>query len=176
VEVKIMKRGWDRQVAQDFFQATRGPLRAYVRRRVRDRWEQEEVVQAACAGAFLDPTFDAGRPDAFGFVKKRAGWLVKDHGRQQRRGPAPLPAFLTDRRAERPGDALERLEVQAAVRRAVSGLPAGYRSVLLLHLEGLDHAEAAARLRVPVKVFYLRFHRAKAALRRLLENEMALVR
>ena len=59
------------------------------------------------------------------------------------------------------------------VRKAIDRLPANYRTVLLLRdVEELDTDEAAAILGVTPNAVKTRLHRARQALRTLLEREL----
>ena len=89
-----------------------------------------------------------------------------------------LPAFIPDgyqkKRSEpwRLGDAssIEAEETRALVRRCIDELPDGYREVLLLRdIEGLDTAEAAHALGLTENAVKTRLHRARQALRELLD-------
>jgi len=73
---------------------------------------------------------------------------------------------------ETPADVrLERHETRAAVRRCINRLPERYRTVLLLRdIEDLDTAETADRLGVTRNTVKTRLHRARQALRTLLER------
>lgn len=67
-------------------------------------------------------------------------------------------------------DLLQRAGTQRAVRRAIDQLPASYRSVLLLRdIEGYDTRETAALLGIGVSAAKVRLHRARMALKALLE-------
>ena len=60
----------------------------------------------------------------------------------------------------------ERAELGAVIDAEIARLPARYRSaVVLCHLEGLSHNQAARRLRCPVGTVESRLHRAKERLR-----------
>lgn len=92
-----------------------------------------------------------------------------------------LPAFVEDGHAARPSRpwpthaggglaGLERGEVLALVREKISELPEGYRDVLLLRdIEGLDTAATAAALEMTQTAVKTRLHRARQALRELLD-------
>lgn len=63
-------------------------------------------------------------------------------------------------------DPCERAELRAAIDAEIARLPAHYRSaVVLCHLEGLSHEQAARRLRCPVGTVQSRLHRARERLR-----------
>jgi RNA polymerase sigma-70 factor (ECF subfamily) len=65
---------------------------------------------------------------------------------------------------------LERAELCAAVRRAIAGLPEPYRDVLVLRdLEGLSTLEAARVIGENENTTKIRLHRARLALRALLD-------
>jgi RNA polymerase sigma-70 factor (ECF subfamily) len=66
---------------------------------------------------------------------------------------------------------LERQEVQAVVRECIDQLPDGYRTILILRdIEELDTGETAALLGVSKSLAKTRLHRARQALRTLLER------
>jgi RNA polymerase sigma-70 factor (ECF subfamily) len=68
--------------------------------------------------------------------------------------------------------ALERQETRALVRRAIDALPDSYRTALVLRdIEELDMAEVASMLRITPNAAKVRVHRARQALRTLLDRE-----
>ncbi len=92
-----------------------------------------------------------------------------------------LPRFDRTGHREDPGPAwtpitesgIERDRVRRMVREAIGRLPDGYREVLVLRdLEGLDTAETAAALDMTPGAVKTRLHRARQALRTLLEPHM----
>jgi len=90
-----------------------------------------------------------------------------------------LPRFDEDGRFAEPvvpweTDALlERHETRALVRRAIDRLPESYRTVLVLRdIEELDTEETAVALGLQVNAVKTRLHRARQALRTLIEREM----
>jgi RNA polymerase sigma-70 factor (ECF subfamily) len=76
-------------------------------------------------------------------------------------------------RSPEPLDALERRETRELVRGLIDELPTDYRTVLLLRdIEGLDTKETAELLGVTPNAAKIRLHRARLALRTLLDPHM----
>ena len=92
-----------------------------------------------------------------------------------------LPTFLDDGHSavcysdwDEPADEmLERAETRAMVRAAIDELPESYRTVLVLRdIEELDTAEAAELLGVTANAVKIRLHRARQALRELIDRRL----
>src|SRR5262249_4583865 len=93
-----------------------------------------------------------------------------------------LPRFFEDgHRVDEPAewrspaqlDALERQETRPLVRGQIARLAADYRTVLMHRdIEGLDTKETAELLGVPPNAAKIRLHRARLALRTLLDPHM----
>ena len=92
-----------------------------------------------------------------------------------------LPGFLEDGHMERPAspwrpegrDALERAELRALLREKIHELPEGYRNVLMLRdIEELDTEETAQLMGISHGAVKTRLHRARQALRQLLEPHL----
>ncbi len=82
------------------------------------------------------------------------------------------PAVLTSWR-EIPAEALEREELGALLRKAIEGLPAIYRNVVLLRdIEEMDGRETAAALGITEGAVKVRLHRARALLQRELTPKL----
>jgi len=82
------------------------------------------------------------------------------------------PAILTSWR-EIPSEALERQELGALLRKAIEGLPAIYRNVVLLRdIEEMDVRETAAALGITEGAVKVRLHRARALLQRELAPKL----
>jgi RNA polymerase sigma-70 factor (ECF subfamily) len=82
------------------------------------------------------------------------------------------PAMLTSWR-EVPLEALQRQELGGILRRAVDGLPAIYRNVVLLRdIEEMDVRETAAALGITEGAVKVRLHRARAMLQRELAPQL----
>lgn len=101
--------------------------------------------------------------------------------RQDRSIDDLLPAFLNDGHAREPADpwaeppaaAAERAELRAFVRQCIDELPENHRTVLLLRdIEGLDTRAAAELLQLDPGTLKVRLHRARQALRTLLDERM----
>ena len=93
-----------------------------------------------------------------------------------------LPGYLEDGHFERPAspwrsddlDPAEQHELRDLVLRSIHALPEGHRNVLLLRdIEDLDTEEAAQLLGISPGAVKTRLHRARQALRELLEPHLA---
>lgn len=89
-----------------------------------------------------------------------------------------LPTFLEDGHRDNPGPAwketseamLQRQETRSLVRACIARLPDAYRTVLLLRdIEELDTEETALLLEITPNAVKIRLHRARQALRTLLD-------
>jgi RNA polymerase sigma-70 factor (ECF subfamily) len=161
-------------------------LLAVSRRIVRDEEDARDAVQEAFVNAWKGlPRFAEG--------SRLSTWLHRIAVnaalmklRSRRRHPEEpiedlLPTFVEDGHQTRPSEpwsepadlALDREQLQALVRQAIDRLPETYRLVLLLRdIEGLDTAETAEVLGVTENAVKLRLHRARQALRTLLDPVM----
>jgi RNA polymerase sigma-70 factor (ECF subfamily) len=75
---------------------------------------------------------------------------------------------------EMPEDEIMRQETQSFVRRCIDMLPTMYRTALLLRdIEGYENEELAKHLGITVNAAKIRVHRARQALRTLLEPRFA---
>ena len=92
-----------------------------------------------------------------------------------------LPTFLEDGHStssytdwpEGADRLLERAEVRARVRASIDRLPATFRTVLLLRdIEELDTGEVAEALGISANAVKIRLHRARQALRELLDPHL----
>lgn len=146
-------------------------MRGLAYRLLADPHRMDDAVQEAYLKAFRAlPRFKPGRD--FG------GWLYRitynaciDDLRRRKRHPV-AEHDPTDPPSDRPGP--ERVVGAAeTVRRALAALPVDQRvTVVLVDGEGFDHAEAAKILGVAPGTVGSRLHRARAALRRVLGEEV----
>ncbi|MBL1288305.1 RNA polymerase sigma factor [Streptomyces sp. NPDC057067] len=143
-----------------------------------DWWTAEEVLSETFLAAWrtrqaIEPEGDSLRPWLLGIATNKARNANRGRGRRLAflaRRPAPEPvADIADATAGRVDDA-RRL---AAVQRALGGLRRQEREVLVLCVwSGLDYAEAAEALGVPVGTVRSRLSRARTRLRRLTDDEL----
>jgi len=158
-----------------------GRMLAVAGRLVGDGAEAKDVVQEAFLSAFR-------AIDRFEGTARLSTWLHRItvnaalmRLRSRRRHPEEpldpwLPQFEASGHLASPGEpwqpqsALEKAELRAEVRKRIDELPEIYRTVLMLRdIEGLENEEVAGLLGVNVGTVKTRLHRARMALRSLLD-------
>ena len=160
-----------------------GQLLVVARRILRNEEDARDAVQDAFLSAFKDISGFEGRSHlgtwlhrivvnaALGRLRglqrhpeKSIEDLLPHFGEGEHQLDPPAPWKAT------PATVLEQQESRELVRRCISQLPEGYRTILLLRdIEGLDTEEAARMLETSVGVVKTRLHRARQALRALLD-------
>jgi RNA polymerase sigma-70 factor (ECF subfamily) len=164
-----------------------GRMLATARRLVRNEDEAHDVVQEAFLSAFRAIDGFAGTAMLSTWLHRivvNAALMRLRTRRRRREEPIDglLPTFDGDghwaepvsRWATSADELLERRETRAIVREAIDELPVSYRTVLVLRdIEELDTDEAAAILRVTPNAVRTRLHRARQALRTLLDRRFA---
>jgi RNA polymerase sigma-70 factor (ECF subfamily) len=131
----------------------------YVRRRAANENEAEEITQSVFAQAPRSPTL--------AWLYTVAQRRLIDAHRRKRNATSPL-SEASDRAAEPQYGA----EVAAALRKALTGLPAKQREVVVLRLvEGRPFAEIAATLGITEPACKMRFVRGLASVRDVFEKE-----
>ena len=163
-----------------------GAMLAVARRTMRAEDDARDAVQDAMLAAFKSIRFF--REDA-----RLSTWLHRITVnaclmklRSARRRPTAriddlLPRFDdTGHRIEEEGEAFDYAAaadapaIRARVRACIEKLPESHRVVLLLRdIEELDTTETAARLGISIENVKTRLHRARQALKRLIEQECA---
>jgi RNA polymerase sigma-70 factor (ECF subfamily) len=168
-------RAGDEQVWEELVQRYAGPLHAVTRRYLRCNEDRADAVQDTFLAAFR-------ALDSFQGECKLWTWLyrivvnvslMKLRCQARRRfvsldtlSFAPAGSGLAAFFARVAGE-----ETRDQVRACIERLPASYRSVVLLrHVEELDTVRAAERLGISAEAVKTRLHRARQALRRLLED------
>jgi RNA polymerase sigma-70 factor (ECF subfamily) len=147
-----------------------------VRAILRDEDEVEDAMQQAWIQAYLHLAEFQGN-SAF------STWLVRIAAnealqRLRKRGPfAPVSVTGDEEDTMSPGDdPEERAAAREAIRlleRAIEALPPHHRLVFMLReVEGLSTAETAEALGIGEDAAKVRLHRARAALRKILEETM----
>lgn len=167
-----------------------GPrLWTVVRRILRDEDDAREALQDAFLSAFKAlPTFqgDARLSTWMHRIAVNAA-LMKWRSKSRRTAHETtvddlLPAFTETgchaepivTWSERPDEASIRAETAALVRERIQELPENVRIVLLLRdIEGLSYEEIAQRLEVTPNAAKIRVHRARQALKTLLEPKLS---
>ena len=160
-----------------------GHMLSVARRFLSNDADAQECVQDAFLSAFraLDRFDGRARLDTWLHRIVVNAALMKL--RRQRRHPERfieelLPAFASDGHQQAPARAwkdsgparIELAEIQTLVRQKIGELPESYRAVLLLRdIEEYDTETVAQMLEVSPAVVKVRLHRARQALRTLLE-------
>jgi len=160
-----------------------GRMLAVARRFLRDPEEARDVVQESFINAFRSL-------DSFSGSARLSTWLHRIvvnsalmRIRTRRRSPETpidelLPKFVEDGHqvhpsvewAETAQTALERSETRGLVRRCIDRLPEAYRTILILRdIEEVETEEAARLLGITGNAVKIRLHRARQALRGLLD-------
>ncbi len=165
-----------------------GRMLATARRFLNNEHDAQDAVQEAFASAFR--ALDKFNGDAMlstwlhRIVVNKA--LVQLRSKK-RRGEQPIEKLMPrfDQNGEWIDDPatwtvasetiLERRDSREMVRRCIEKLPASYRSVLLLRdIEELDTEETARVMAVTATTVKVRLHRARQALKTLIERELAI--
>jgi RNA polymerase sigma-70 factor (ECF subfamily) len=181
--VSRLKSGEDAAFAE-VIELYGGRCLAVARRFMRSEDDAQDAVQ----DAFLSMFKNIGRFDG---QSRLSTWLhrivvnaclMKLRSKQRRPETSIeglLPTFVEDGHSakpyrawrDEPGKAGEREELRRLVREKIDELPEGYRDVLLLRdIEGLDTAETAAAMEMTETAVKTRLHRARQALRELLDG------
>jgi RNA polymerase sigma-70 factor (ECF subfamily) len=163
-----------------------GKLLAVARRILRSEEEAQDAVQDALFSAFQNlDGFEGGARLSTWLHRITVNAALMRVRSKKRRREDPIeelmPAFAEDGHYLAPvqgfrGEAEDEIasaELAAIVRKAIDELPDGYRLVLVLRdVEGLDTAETAAALGIGPDATKMRLHRARQALRTLLEARL----
>ena len=171
VELVELARSGDRRAFDELLRRHDSRMRGLAYRLMADRHRMDDALQEAYLKAYKAlPRFRAGSD--FGT------WLYRitynaciDELRKRKRSPLAT-ADQTDPESSSPGP--ERVvSASETVRGALAELPVDQRvTVVLVDGEGFDHREAAKILGVAPGTVASRLHRARAALRRVLGEEV----
>jgi RNA polymerase sigma-70 factor (ECF subfamily) len=180
-------RGGEPGAFEDLVRLYGGRMLAVARRMLRVEDDARDAVQEAFVSAFKGL-------DGFAGTARLSTWLHRIvvnaalmRLRRQRRKPEEsidelLPRFDEsgawaegDIPPATPVDLVDRAETRAIVRECIDQLPPSYRTILLLRdIEELDTDETAAALDMTVPAVKTRLHRARQALRTLLERRLGM--
>ena len=178
-------RAGEESAYEQLVRSTSGRLLAAARRLLRNEEEARDEVQSAFIRAFQSLSqFRAESrisPVLHRIVVNEA--LMRLRSRANAEEPSIddlLPAFVADGHqtrdtvdwSENAEAALERKETAEIIRRNIDKLPDSYRTVLVMRdLEEMSNAEIADALGISTNLVKVRLHRARQALRTLLERE-----
>lgn len=159
-----------------------GRLLAVTRRLLNQEQDAQDALQDAFLSAFRGLANFDGNSSLATWLHRIALNAALMKLRTRRRKPEQsidelLPTYLGDGHRRDPGPAwralssdAERAETRELVRRAIAQLPDSYRVVLVLRdVEELDTAAVAEHLGIEVGAVKTRLHRARQALRTLLD-------
>jgi RNA polymerase sigma-70 factor (ECF subfamily) len=179
-------RDGDPRVFEEIVRTYGARLLAVARRILKDDESARDAVQDAFISAYRARKSFSGSARVSTWLHRIAVNAALMRLRSQRRHPEDsiddlLPSYTDDGHhreqfvswAEPVDTMLSRKETSEFVRQAIDKLPDSYRSVLLLRdIEGLDGAEAAEALGITANAVKIRLHRARLALRKLIEPQM----
>jgi RNA polymerase sigma-70 factor (ECF subfamily) len=171
VELVARLRAGDAGACAVLVERYTGPMLAAARRLLRSEEECVEAVHEAFVSAWRARGSFAGTARLGTWLHRIVTNVCLMRLRSRKRRPTIsldcLPALDGN---DRPEEALSREETCLRVRRCIERLPASYREVVMLRdIEGLDTDEAARVLGTTTGVVKTRLHRARQALRGLLE-------
>ena len=176
-------RGGDSSAYDDLVRTHTGRMLAVTRRILNSEDDAKDAVQDAFLSAFRGLANFEGGSLLSTWLHRIAVNAALMKLRTRRRKPERsietlLPSYLEDgHHAEdfqdwnQPVDrAMMRAEMRAVVRKCIGELPDNYRTVLILRdIEELDTDETAERLGLTPNAVKIRLHRARQALRTLLD-------
>jgi RNA polymerase sigma-70 factor (ECF subfamily) len=180
-------RGGDEAAYRELVRENAGRMLAVARRMLRCESDAEDAVQEAFAQAHRAlPRFEGQALLSTWLHRIVVNACLMRLRKQRRRRETSieelLPSFAEDGHREDAGDPwprdalaeLEAHEVRAAVRKAIDCLPERHRCVLVLRdIEGLSSEEVAEQLGIRADAVKMRLHRARQALRSLLDPQLA---
>jgi RNA polymerase sigma-70 factor (ECF subfamily) len=178
-------RAGEESAFEQLVRSTSGKLLASARRILRNEDDARDAVQSAFIRAFqsLSRFREEARISTWlhRILVNEALMRLRSRATAEASIDELLPTFLQDGHqtrdtidwSESAEAALVRAETAAVVRRLIDQLPETYRTVLLLRdIEEMTNAEIAEMLGVSKNVVKVRVHRARQALRALLEREL----
>jgi RNA polymerase sigma-70 factor (ECF subfamily) len=185
-ELLAQLRAGDERAFAQLMRKEGGKLLAVARRILRSEEEAQDAVQDALLSAFQNlPRFEGNaRLSTWLHRITVNASLMRLRSKKRRREDAIeelLPRFAEDGHHAAPvqsfaagtDDAVASAQLAAIVRGAIDELPESHRTVLILRdIEGLDTAEAAEALGIGADAAKMRLHRARQALRTLLEKRL----
>lgn len=160
-----------------------GPMLTVARRILGDEQDAMDCVQDAFLQVFRNVAGFEGRSSLGTWLHRIVANAALSKLRKRNRGEEELSAELLakfdstghrigrqERGTSSAGDLIDRAETREFVQRQIALLPDQYRVVLVLRdIDGYDTAEAAEMLEITETALKVRLHRARAALKKLIE-------
>jgi RNA polymerase sigma-70 factor (ECF subfamily) len=179
-------RQGDETAYEELVRSHGGRMLAVARRLLQSEDDARDAVQDAFLSAFRAIDRFEGEAQLGTWLHRIVVNAALMKLRTRRRKPEEpldplLPRFLADGHQEQPAqawalrsdEALERAELHRLVMDRITELPETYRTILLLRdVEGLDTEEAARELEISPGAVKTRLHRARQALRELLDPHL----
>jgi RNA polymerase sigma-70 factor (ECF subfamily) len=179
-------RAGDDKAFEELVRAYGGRMLSVARRLLRDPDDAQDAVQDAFLSAFRSLEKFEGSSRLSTWLHRIVVNAALMKLRTRRRKPETsiedlLPHFLEDGHQANPAvawklpadQAVERVQLGQLVRRSIDKLPETYRTVLVLRdVEDLDTVETAEFLGIAPNAVKTRLHRARQALRTLLDAEL----
>jgi RNA polymerase sigma-70 factor (ECF subfamily) len=176
-------RTGDDQAYEQVVRTTGGRLMAVARRMLGDEQDAQDAVQETFLSAFRAIDRFDGKSQLNTWLHRVMVNVCLMKLRSRKRKPERsidemLPQFLDDGHLADPTEpwrdaadvAAQRSETREFVRNSIDRLPEAYRTVILLRdIEELDTEETAQLLGISIPVVKTRLHRARLALKTLLE-------
>ncbi len=185
-DLLLRMRSGEEAAFEELVRTHGGRLLAVARRYLPSEDDARDAVQDAFLSAFKAlPAFE-GQAKLSTWLHRIAVNAALMKLRTRRRKPEQsiddlLPGFLEDGHLEKPAsewmpvplDLVERKEIAEIVRSNIARLPDNHRHVLLLRdIEEFDTEETAEMLEITPNAVKTRLHRARLALRELLEPHL----
>ena len=184
-ELVARLRAGDGAAFEQLIRASGGRLLAVAKRFFRNEADAQDALQDGLLSAFRGIQRFEGQSSLntwlHTIVVRACLMKLRSRKNQQESISELLPEFESDGHRSRPGKAwtnealqmIQRDETKTTVRKAIDQLPESYRTVLLMRdIEGLDTKAVAEAMDVSENVIKVRLHRARQALRELLDPWM----
>ena len=177
-------RAGEESAFEQLVRSTSGKLLATARRFLRNEEDARDAVQSAFIRAFQSLSRFREESRLYTWLHRilvnEALMRLRSKKGNEESIEELLPSFVEDGHQVREtidwsdaaDKALERAETAAMVNRLIDQLPESYRNVILMRdIEEMSNSEIAEMLGVSTNVVKVRLHRARQALRTLLERE-----
>ncbi len=172
-EVVARVLGGDRDAYRTLVRRYQDTLFGHALRLTADRDTAADLTQAALVKAYTELR-RCREPERFGaWLFRILSNACKDHLKSRRRRDVTLDDARAGNAPGRsdPGLEVERAELGAALQSALARLPDALREAFLLkHVEGMPYEEMTVLLGVSIPALKMRVHRAREALKAMLEE------